>query len=143
VGSWRGLVSKAINHGVHGVHSGKAKRLIFRWPTGFALWHVRRARRGENFSIRLPAKLHRFSDMGGADVLGPGQIGDGARYFLDSMKGACRQAKARGCLFQQGSTSGVRLAVQINFLGAEASVGFALALQLHGHGDTDALAYAG
>lgn len=71
--------------------------------------------------------LDGFGDMGGADVVAAGQIGDGPGDFQNAVPGAGRQIKLRRRLLQQLAAGFVRLAAGIDFLGAQAGVGLVLA----------------
>lgn len=64
------------------------------------------------------------------DLRRPGQVGDGARHLEHAVVGARRPVQARHGGVQQRVAGLVRAAMQVDFRGREAAVGFALALLL-------------
>lgn len=88
-------------------------------------------------ATREPPVLDGFGDVGGADIVAPGQIGDGAGDFEDAVPGTGRQIELRRGLFEQFAAGLVRLAAGVDFLRVEAGVGLGLAGGLPGQGSFD------
>ena len=82
--------------------------------------------------------LDSFGDVGGANRLAVGQIGDSARYFKNAMPSSRRKIKTTHGLLEQLGTGLVGRATGLDFRWAEAGVRFLLARGLDRDGLFDA-----
>ncbi len=96
-----------------------------------------RVLRGLCSATRKAPVLDGLGDVRGANFVTAGQVGNSARHFENAVPGAGRQVELRCRLFEQLAASFIRLTAGVDFLGAQAGIGLALAGLLPGLGGFD------